>query len=204
MTTEKGILIIISGPSGTGKTTIIKRAMDSLQNVSFSISATTRAPRSGEEEGVSYYFMEPDRFHGLRDAGELLEFAQYAGNFYGTPKAPIQKSLDRGESVILDIEVQGASQVKEKLPQAVTIFILPPSFRELENRLRSRNQDSPEKIEQRLQIAKSECSYALEYDYIIINEDADTAARELGSIMTAARCMTRHRAERAKKIITEV
>lgn len=190
---EKGCLIVLSGPSGAGKSTVISRLMGLRGDIAFSVSATTRAMRPGEEEGVSYYYVSRDRFQEMVAGNELLEHAKYVGNCYGTPKAPILRHMEAGKTVILDIEVQGARQVKAAMPGAVTVFCIPPSFAELERRLRGRGTDSEEKIRGRLQTAVGEIGCACEYDFIIINDDPDLAARELDAIITAEKCRSANR-----------
>jgi len=185
---DKGKLIVLSGPSGSGKSTIIRRIMELRDDVCFSISATTRAPRPGEEHGVHYYFLEKERFMTMAANGEFLEYTEYVGNCYGTPKAPVLANLEAGRSVLFDIEVEGAQNIKKSFPEAVTVFLAPPSFAELERRLRNRNQDSDEKIRQRLKRAREEQALAGQYDYIVINDDVDVAANEVMAIITAEKC----------------
>jgi guanylate kinase len=193
MRTERGKLFVVSGPSGAGKSTVISRVMAARDDVVFSVSATTRTPREGEVDGVNYFFIDRQRFKEMIDNGEFLEYAEYVTNFYGTPRKAVMERLASGLNVILDIEVQGAAQVRERMPEAVTVFLTPPSFKELENRLRNRHQDSEEMIKCRLERAKAEYMAAETYDYIVINEDPDVAACELSSIITAELCRTAER-----------
>lgn len=185
---DEGILVIVSGPSGAGKSTIINRVAQLRQDIRFSVSVTTRPPRPGETEGVSYYFRTPEQFFELVKMDAFLEHAEYTGCSYGTPAAPVNENLKSGYNVILDIEVQGAAQVMEKRPDAVTIFLCPPSMEELERRLRGRGTDTEEKIRDRLMAAHREYGQAHKYSYIIINDDADTAVKELDAIITAEKC----------------
>ena len=166
----------------------------------FSVSVTTRPPRPGEEDGKDYFFVTPQRFQELADGGFLLENAEYVGNRYGTPRGYVESRLLEGTNVVLDIEVQGAAQVQKSCPDAVTVFILPPSGEELERRLRHRNTDSDEKIRERLLQAKRECAEAGKYGYIVVNDDPDTAAKELDAIITAEKCKMADRI----KLVTEV
>lgn len=185
---EKGKLFVISGPSGAGKSTVVFKAMESREDVCFSTSVTTRKPRPGEMDGREYFFVDLDRFREMVENDELLEHAEYVANSYGTPKAYVEEKLEAGMNVILDIEVQGARQVNEKKPDAVKIFIIPPSLEELERRLKGRGTDTPRAIEARLIRARQEYKEADFYDYIIINDDAERAAKELAAIMLAEHC----------------
>lgn len=192
MKNEKGVLVIVSGPSGAGKSTVISRVSQWRDDIRFSVSATTRAPRPGEIDGKDYYFKTQEEFFNMVTADAFLEHAEYVGNSYGTPAAPVDENLEAGYSVILDIEVQGAAQVMEKRPDAVSIFLCPPSLEELERRLRGRGTDSEEKIRDRLMAAHREYAQAHKYSYIIINDDADTAVRELDAIITAEKCRSKY------------
>lgn len=187
---NKGKLFVISGPSGAGKSTVITRLLKQLNNVYFSISATTREPRRGERDGVDYHFIAKEEFEQLIENDQLLEYAEFVGNYYGTPAIPVDEKLNAGYDVILDIETKGAEQVMSKRPDAISIFIFPGSFEILEQRLRLRGTDSEEKILGRLAQAKIECQKAEMYDYIIINDRFETACDEVISIITAEKCKT--------------
>lgn len=192
---SKGRSFIISGPSGVGKSTVLKGLMEKRGNLYFSVSATTRQPRPGEEEGVHYHFLTLDTFREWIEQGEFLEHAEFVGNCYGTPRKYVYEAMDRGQDVILDIEVQGAMQVAEKMPEVVRIFIAPPSWSELERRLTARGTDTPEKIQGRLARAKEEVKLADTYDYFVINDSVENAVRELDAIMTAEHCKPQDRME---------
>ena len=180
---RKGVLFVISGPSGVGKGTVNKRLFEEFGNaVAFSVSATTRGPREGEVDGREYFFISRQEFEKRVANNEFLEHAEYAGNCYGTPRDYVLSLLQRGVSVILEIDVQGAMQVKRRMPESVSVFILPPSFEELEHRLRGRGTETPEKIERRLAAAKAEMARATEYDYQIVNDDLDAAYARLREI----------------------
>ncbi|MCI6568311.1 MAG: guanylate kinase [Dysosmobacter sp.] len=185
---RKGKTFIISGPSGVGKSTVLKALLEKRSDVYFSVSATTRAPRPGEEDGVHYHFMDANSFRQRIAADEFLEYAEYVGNFYGTPKKYVDEAMEQGKDVILDIEVQGAIQVCSKRPETVRIFIAPPSWEELERRLTERGTDSPEKVQKRLLRAKVEFQTAHTYDYFVINDTVEAAVAELDAIMTAEHC----------------
>lgn len=192
---RKGKTFIISGPSGVGKSTVLQALLDQRKDVYFSVSATTRPPRPGEIDGVHYHFLDVDTFRSWIAQDEFLEYAEYVGNFYGTPKKYVDEAMERGEDVILDIEVQGAIQVSSKRPDTVRIFIAPPSWKELERRLTERGTDSPEKIQKRLLRAKVEFQTAHTYDYFVINDTVERAVAELSAIMTAEHCKPAERAE---------
>ena len=191
----KGKCFIISGPSGVGKSTVLHALMEKRKNVYFSVSATTRDPRPGEEDGVHYHFLDVDTFRQWIAKDEFLEYAEFVGNFYGTPRRFVDEAMERGEDVILDIEVQGAIQVTSKRPDAVRIFIAPPSWAELERRLTDRGTDSPDKIQKRLLRAKVEFQTAHTYDYFVINNTVEEAVEELNAIMTAEHCKPKERME---------
>ena len=185
---KKGKLFVISGPSGAGKSTVVFKAVENRDDVCFSTSVTTRKPRPGEVDGKEYFFVGLDRFKEMVENDELLEHAVYVANSYGTPRAYVQKQLDAGINVLLDIEVQGARQVHEKMPDAVMIFIVPPSMQALRQRLENRGTDTERAIEARLIRAKQEYAEADFYDYIIVNDDAEKAAKEFEAIITAEGC----------------
>ena len=185
---DKGQLFVISGPSGAGKSTVISKATENRNDCCFSISVTTRKPRSYETNGKEYFFVELDEFDRMVANDMLLEHAQYVANNYGTPREYVEQKLASGLNVILDIEVQGARQVKEKMPEAVFVFVIPPTIDELKNRLVNRGTDTERAIEARLIRAKQEYKEADFYDYIVVNDDASVAASELQSIINAEKC----------------
>ena len=184
----KGKSFIISGPSGVGKSTVLKALLEKRPDLYFSVSATTRAPREGEVDGVHYHFIDKAGFEAMIEKGELLEHAQYVGNYYGTPKKYVDEAMERGRDVILDIEIQGATQVCAKRPETVRIFIAPPSWEELERRLTARGTDTPEKIQGRLARARIEMDGAMDYDYFVINDTVEEAAASLAAILRAEHC----------------
>ena len=190
---ERGKLIVVSGPSGAGKSTVVFKAMEGRDDMCFSTSVTTRAPRPGEEDGREYFFIDRERYDQMVADGELLEHAEYVNNGYGTPRAYVEQKLAEGMNVVLDIEVQGARQVRERVPEAIKIFIIPPSMEELRRRLIRRGTDSMEAIEGRLMRARQEYAEAEIYDYLIVNEDADVAASEFSAIVKAEHLRTRDR-----------
>lgn len=185
---ECGKLIVISGPSGAGKSTVIKRLIDANPNIVFSVSATTREPRPGETDGINYYFVSKARFEEMIEKGELLEYARYVDNFYGTPREPVYNSLIQGRDVLFDIDVQGAMQIKRTCPTAILIFMVPSSFSEIEKRLRGRGTDSDEVIRHRLETARNEYRYAPDYNYLVLNDDPAKAVEEIEAILKAERC----------------
>ena len=189
----RGQLIVLSGPSGVGKSTVISELLGQRQDIYFSVSFTPRQPRVGEADGVNYNFVDRAEFERMIAAGELLEHAEYVGNYYGTSLKVIQEKLDAGIDVLLDIEVQGAAKVRAKCPEAVLIFIIPPSFEELSRRLRGRNTDSEETIAGRLQKAREEYQQIPNYDYLVVNDKVSAAAAEIIAILLAEDCRTRNR-----------
>lgn len=182
---HKGSLLVISGPSGTGKGTICNKIISELENLTFSVSMTTRKPRVGEVHGENYYFVTETEFEEIRGSDGFLEYAKVYENYYGTPKALVLKLLEEGKDVILEIDTQGAMNIKEAYPEGVFIFILPPSMEELRNRIESRGTESKESINLRLGEALNEISYAREYDYCVINDELESATEKVKSIITA-------------------
>lgn len=186
---RRGLLIILSSPSGAGKSTLAKRLMAWDPTLSFSVSATTRSPRMGEVDGRDYYFKSKPEFEDMVDAGEMLEHAQVFGNFYGTPKAPVEAAMMAGRDTLFDIDWQGGQQIRRSSlgKDVVSIFILPPSIFELETRLRGRAQDSEEIIADRMAKSRDEISHWAEYDYVVVNRDVDAAEAEVKVILAAER-----------------
>jgi len=186
----KGKLFVITAPSGAGKTSLIEAVMREDPTLKISVSYTTRKPRSGEKDGVDYHFVDVETFQRMREQGEFLESAEVHGNHYGTGKQVILDAVKRGDDLILEVDWQGAQQVRRLYPACIGIFILPPSIEELERRMRSRGQDTEEVIHRRLQNAREELSHAGEFKYAIINKDFETARRELASIIQRERANT--------------
>ena len=184
---ERGTLIVVSAPSGAGKSSLVDRAMKHIYRLSYSISYTTRKPRGQERDGIDYYFVEESDFVDMRERGEFVETACVHGYYYGTHRASIERMLANGEDVILDIDVQGAAQVRDRLPEAVTVFVLPPSKKVLEARLRRRNLNAPDDLARRLRNAASEVQLYEQFDYVIVNDDRDRAFGALKSIIWAER-----------------
>jgi len=189
----KGRLYVISGASGAGKNTVINRTMEKRPDLFYSISATTRPPRSGEIDGIHYYFVDHDKFEQMIENNELLEYTNYVGNYYGTPIAAIREKTSAGTDVIMDIDIPGAMQVKKILPESVLIFVLPPKFSDLEDRIRSRCTNTDADIAKRIETAKTEYSFADKYDYLIVNDTPDNAADEILAIMKAEQCKVAYR-----------
>ena len=177
---------MITGPSGVGKGTLVNRLLERHPAIWLSVSATTRAPRPGEEEGVQYFFLERPAFEQLVGRGGLLEWAEFAGNLYGTPRQPVEAQLAAGHPVLLEIELEGARQVRQSFPGAFQLFVAPPSFAELERRIRGRGTDSEEAIQRRLARARVELEAAVEFDAVLVNADLETALLELEGLMGLA------------------
>ncbi|WXR61677.1 guanylate kinase [Peptostreptococcaceae bacterium AGR-M142] len=182
---KQGNLIVICGPSAVGKGTICKEFLKTNKDIKLSVSATTRKPREGEINGVNYYFLEKEDFLNKIDNDEFLEYATVYDNCYGTPKGPVLENLEKGHDVLLEIDIQGAMQVKEKYPKGVFVFILPPTLKELENRIRNRGTESKEDMEKRLGCAQDEILQVEKYDYFIVNDDLEEATRKLNAIILA-------------------
>lgn len=189
---KQGRIIIISGPSGVGKGTVLREVMRRRPELRFSVSATTRPIRPSETDGVNYYFITKETFEQMIEANELLEYATYAGNYYGTPEIPLNKALAQGISVVLEIEVQGALKVIERRPDAISIFIAPPSYEELARRLTGRGDTKPEIAAKRLEIARWECENSCKYRYIIVNDTVSQAADRVEAILTAEACRSEY------------
>ena len=199
---DKGTLFVVSGPSGTGKGTIINEYFNKYKDdkIFLSISATTRAPRDGEVDGVNYYYKSQAEFEKMILEKDFLEWATFCGNYYGTPKSAVEKMLDEGVDVILEIEVQGAMKVKSMMPQGIFVFVLPPSFEELRNRIVGRNTETEDVIKERLITAKKEVLQIDNYNYILLNDNVVDAVDRLNAIISAERC----RVERNTKFIGEM
>lgn len=197
---NEGVLVIFSGPSGSGKGTVLKKYLASQEDARVSVSMTTRQPREGDIDGVHYYFVTREYFEKKIADGKMLEYAEYNHNMYGTPKEPVDEMLREGKIVFLEIEVQGAEKIRKLYPDAVSIFLMPPSMSILEERLRGRQSEDEETINHRLVIAREEIRRASEYEYIVVNDTVDNAAAVMDKIISAERQKT----SRNKKIISEV
>ncbi|WP_238392627.1 MULTISPECIES: guanylate kinase [Paenibacillus] len=184
----KGLLLVLSGPSGVGKGTLCNRLRALSPELVYSVSATTRKPREGEIDGVNYFFKTHEQFRAMIEAGELLEWAEYVGNYYGTPKSFVQQTIDQGKDIILEIDVQGAMQVKERFPEAIFIFVLPPSLEELQKRIVGRGTESESSIRSRMAAAAEELKLMEHYDYAVVNDVLETACNRVQSIIAAEHC----------------
>ena len=184
---HKGVLMVLSGFSGAGKGTLMKKLLETYDNYALSVSMTTRQPREGERDGIEYFFSTKEAFEKRIEEGGLIEYAQYCGNYYGTPKAYVEEQLSNGKDVILEIEIQGALKVKEQFPEALLLFATPPSIAELERRLRGRGTESEEVIRKRLLRANEEAQGIDVYDYLVINDDLERCVEEIHSIVNVAR-----------------
>ena len=176
-------LIIITGPSGVGKGTVVKELLDRNKDIWLSVSATTRNPRVGEKDGLNYYFISEERFKDMIDKKEFLEWAQFAGNYYGTPLSTVNEKIEKGFIVLLEIEVEGAKQIKEKFPESLSIFLLPPSKEELEKRIRNRGTEKEEAIDRRLSRANYEIASSNQFDFVLTNHDVDETVKEVFKII---------------------
>jgi guanylate kinase len=197
----RGSVIVISAPSGAGKSTLIKRLMAASPDLCFSVSYTTRTPRATEKQGRDYFFVTRKVFERMASRGEFVEWADVYGHLYGTAHKQLQSAQEAGQDILLDIDVKGHQQVRQRLPEAVSVFILPPSFPELSRRLRDRHSDAPEEIERRLQTARGEIAHWAEYDYLVVNDHLKDATQALRGIVRAARFRRSNQAGRVEKII---
>ena len=182
---RKGLLVLVSGPSGTGKGTVCNLLREKHPELAYSISATTRQPRPGEVDGVNYYFYDKAKFEAMIEAGELLEWANVYGNYYGTPKQAVLDRLEAGEAILLEIDTQGALNVMEAMPEGLYVFLLPPSLEELEKRLRGRGTETEESIARRLGAAKEEIGRAVKYRYVVVNDTVEKAEETIANIIAA-------------------
>jgi guanylate kinase len=189
----RGKLYVVSGPSGVGKNTILNRIVDTQPNVRYSVSATSRPMRPGEVEGISYYFLDRAGFESMIARDELLEYAEYVGNYYGTPATPIRKAVEAGTDVVMDVDVVGALKIKKRVPDAVLIFLAASSLDVIRQRLEKRGDVRPDAMARRLERARWEYSQAFHYDYIVVNDEIGHATSEVLSIMTAEKCKTMER-----------
>ncbi len=201
---EKGILIVLSGPSGVGKGTVCKALRQCAPDLIYSVSATTREPRQGEVDGVNYFFKSREQFQQLIEEDQMLEWAEYVGNYYGTPRKFVEETLLAGNDIILEIEVQGALKVKQKFPEGVFIFLLPPSMDELENRIVGRGTESEESIRNRMSVAMDEIRLMEHYDYAIVNDHVENACSRIQSIIVAEHCRKEKVVNKIKQWMAEV
>ncbi|MFC7320390.1 guanylate kinase [Halobacillus campisalis] len=201
MIKEKGILFILSGPSGVGKGTVRKALFDQSTDLRYSISMTTRDPREGEVDGVDYFFKSREEFERLIEQGQLIEHAEYVGNYYGTPKEYVEHTLEQGKDVFLEIEVQGALKVRENFPQGVFVFLIPPSLEELKDRIVSRGTETEEKVKNRLLAAKEEIEMMDAYDYVVVNDQVDSAVKKVQAIVASEHCKRERVSNQYKKAL---
>ncbi|ERN53191.1 guanylate kinase [Alkalihalophilus marmarensis] len=201
MKKEKGLLIVLSGPAGVGKGTVCGALRKEETDIQYSVSATTRQPREGEVNGVNYFFKSRDQFEEMIKNDQLLEWAEYVGNYYGTPVDYVRQTLDNGQDIILEIEVQGALKVREKFPEGVFIFLMPPSLAELRARIVGRGTETEEVINKRMTVAREEIDMMKKYDYVVENDQVDLAVDRIKSIVIAEHCKRERLIEKYKELV---
>ncbi len=204
MEKDKGLLIVLSGPSGVGKGTVCSALRKTDQDLVYSVSATTRKPREGEQEGINYFFKTKDAFEEMIKQDELLEWAEYVGNYYGTPRQFVNEQLQLGRNVILEIEVQGALKVKKSFAEAVFIFLCPPSLEELQQRIFHRGTETDESISNRMAVAKEEIHMMAHYDYVVVNDQVEAACHRISAIITAEHCKKERKVKQYLNMLREV
>jgi len=197
---RKGLLIVLSGPSGVGKGTVCSVLRQKMPELVYSVSATTRKPRQGEMDGINYFFKSREKFQEMIARDALLEYAEYVGNYYGTPRDFVEQTINAGKDIILEIEVQGALKVKEKFPGGVFIFLMPPSLAELKQRITGRGTESQDTIDHRMSVAREEIALLSHYDYAVVNDEIDAACHRIQSIVVAEHC----RRERFESMLKEL
>lgn len=203
MKTNKGLLVVISAPSGGGKGTILKELFARDDNLRLSVSATTRSPRPGEKHGEQYFFISREEFESLIQEGKMLEHAEYIGNYYGTPREPVEAWTNEGRDVVLEIEVQGGAQIKKLMPECVSIFILPPSLSVLEKRLRGRGTEDDATVRKRLMTARKEIPCAKDYDYVVFNDRLEDAVEEIQTILRAEKLKYSRNTDSIERVLSD-
>jgi guanylate kinase len=204
MKKDKGLLLVLSGPSGVGKGTVCSALRKRDTDIVYSVSATTRSPREGEQEGVNYFFKSKDEFKKMIEEDQLLEWAEYVGNYYGTPRTYVEEQIELGNDVILEIEVQGALKVKEKFPQGVFIFLSPPSMEELRHRIITRGTETDDSVKNRMSVAKEEIDMMEYYDYVVVNDQVESACDRIQAVITAEHCKKERKIKQYRKLLQEV
>lgn len=201
---SKGGVFVVAGPSGSGKDTLFKELFKRKPEIKFSISSITRPMRVGEVEGEKYNFITREKFLNMLENDELLEYNEYIGNYYGTPKAPVIAAIEKGEDILIEVDVNGAKEICEKLPEAVTVFIMPPSYKELKRRLSGRGTETQELIDKRMKVALNEIARATEFDYIVVNDDINTAVDDIIEVISSSRLMLKRQKNLIDGVLSNV